>query len=365
MNTDRSPINGTTQQRTLVQLIAPGPGGVRDYLECLGNRWQETGLDSHVITLSEDAARELPLAARLRRLIDAERRPCSLLLHFSGYGFQRRGLCSWLAREIEAARRELGSDLRVVTMFHELFASGPPWRSAFWLSGAQASIAGRVAGASDLLWTNTEQHAHWLRARVGATVPVEVRPVFSTIGEPATVTAAHRRDSRLVVFGSESTRRRALTRLPRHAAALRCAGILEVIEVGSGASYAWASKALKHRFAGRLDTASLRALLDSAAFGLIDYPPHCLGKSTVFAAYAVHGCVVLNTADAARIADGLESGVHYFSLGARDPIPPNADAREVLGNAARNWYAAHTLSLQAAAFARHCDATPQIETGHG
>ena len=47
-------------------------------------------------------------------------------------------------------------------------------------------------------------------------------------------------------------------------------------------------------------------LLQDSAYGLIDYPPKYLGKSSVFAAYAVHGCVTLNTAESDLDSDALQ-----------------------------------------------------------
>jgi hypothetical protein len=345
-------------QRGLIQLAAPGTGGVRDYLECLRTEWAAVGLASHVVTLSESDASQRSLAERLREIVDAEGRPCAVILHFSGYGFHPRGLCLWLVREVEAARQQLGDRLHLVTMFHELYASGPPWGSAFWLSPVQAWIARRLARLSDVLWTNTELHGRWLRKQVGASVAIEVQPVFCTVGEPGETPPARGRVPRLIVFGSPSTRRRALERLPRYAANLQRQGLTEVIEVGSGAATPWPACALSVRFAGRLDIAELRELLETSAWGLIDYPPKYLGKSTVFAAYAVHGCVSLNTADAGFDSDGLQDGRHFLTLAPDAPIATTVEARQSIADAARGWYAQHSATRQAAAFAASCRALP-------
>ncbi|MDL2336857.1 MAG: hypothetical protein QFE16_03355 [Pseudomonadota bacterium] len=345
------------QQRLVVQLVAPGTGGVRDYLECLQRQWQSMGITSHVIALSPGDARQQSLGDRLQVLVEAHRQPCSLVLHFSGYGFEQRGLCFWLVREIENARKLLGENLRLVTMFHELFASGPPWGSAFWLSRVQASIASRIARASDGLWTNTELHGHWLRKQVGEEVPIQVQPVFSTVGEPDAVPDTNVRAPRVAVFGSQSTRHRALARLPPLAAHLRSAGITEVVEVGSGAAYPWHERSLKMRFLGRLETSELRSVLESSAYGLLDYPPQYLGKSTVFAAYAAHGCVSLNTADTARDTDGLKQGLHFVMLKSEPSIPKDFLARRAVADAGRAWYSRHSLALQAQTFAESCGVT--------
>ncbi len=341
-------------QRGLIQLAAPGNGGVRDYLECLRTEWAAAGLASHVVTLSESDASQRSLAERLREISDAEGRPCAVILHFSGYGFHPRGLCLWLVREVEAARRQLGDRLHLVTMFHELYASGPPWGSAFWLSPVQAWIARRLARLSDVLWTNTELHGRWLRKQVGPGAPITIRPVFSNVGEPESLRPAEGRELRLVVFGSTSTRRRALAALSRHAESLIRQGITEILEVGSGQASPWSTSGLKLHFLGRMEKDDLRALLARSAYGVIEYPPKHLGKSSVFAAYAAHGCVSLNVAPAADDSDGLRAGLHFVSLSGAVPMPTDAKVRESMATAARGWYDQHALIRQAAEFAASC-----------
>jgi hypothetical protein len=356
-----------TPPRTLVQLTAPGSGGVRDYLECLQGCWTASGIDNRVITMAHADAQAEPLAARLQKIIKASGRPCTLLLHFSGYGFHPRGVCSWLAREIETTRRQLGGQVLIVTLFHELYASGGPlWKSAFWLSRWQASIAARLARASDRLWTNTEAHARWLRNLIGDARPLAVWPVFSTVGEPALAPSAlHARTVRMVAFGLQRTRHRALALLQPHATALRRHGVAELVEVGAGEPFAWPASDLPHRYAGRLGTVELRRLLEDSTFGLIDYPLHNIGKSTVFAAYAAHGLVTLNTAVDVNCGDTAQLNGQLVTLtciptalegAGGSPDAHTLASQQSMADACRRWYGHHTLSLQANALAAFCDA---------
>lgn len=334
----------------LVQLTGSETGGVRDFLRCLQQAWAAQDRSTEVLVFSEALASEVSLASRLEQM--AGNRPCTLLLHYSGYGFHPRGLCRWLLREVEGARQAMGARLRIVTMFHELFAFGPPWRSAFWLVGMQASIAARLARASDAVWTNSQHHMNRLKQMVRAGTPVQVQPVFSTIGETLVVPAMTSRQRRLVVFGSAPTRSRALQKLPRHAACLRAQGIDEVLEVGSGTAVAGQHPGLRQRRFGRVDEQALRDLLATSMYALIDYPSVHLGKSSVFAAYAAHGCVVLNTAEPGPDADGLRAGVHHHWLGQADNrwhTEPQA-----IADAVRQWYAQHAIAVQAREFAHLC-----------
>ena len=347
----------------LIQIVPPGQGGVRDYLECLKSQWTQAGIESHVIELSQASVASQSLLDRVLTWADNSVRPdpqatFSLLIHFSGYGYERRGLCFWLLREVERAKARLGDRLRVVTMFHELFASGPPWGSAFWLSPLQARIARRLARMSDAIWTNTELHGRWLREQVGPSTPITVQPVFSTVGEPEHRAPTSGREPSLVVFGSPSTRRRALDALPPCVEALKRQGISEILEVGSGEASPWTAAGLKPRFMGRMEQPDLRALLERSAYGLIEYPPKYLGKSTVFAAYAAHGCVSINVAHAADDSDGLQAGKHFVSLSRDAAIPNSEHSREAMATAARAWYEPNSLPRQAKAFAVSCGIPP-------
>lgn len=339
------------QPGIVVQLVAPGAGGVRDYADALAEQWNRLGLDSELLALTQAQAAQQSLAERLQRRQSQRGSSCALLLHYSGYGFQRRGLCHWLAHEVEQARLRCGDSVRVTTMFHELFACGPPWRSAFWLASAQARIAARLARASHQVLTNTAQHARWLSDKAGKDKAIAVWPVFSNAGEPPERRAAAVRSNQLIVFGSASTRRRALAQLPRHAALLMKLGIRSVVEVGSGERAGMATSELAYRFVGRLDTAELGYALQQATFGLIDYPPALLAKSGVFAAYAAHGNVVLNTSGAGTDSDGLSRGRHFLILDKSTPTMFEPLAQQAMADAAHAWYLSHALGVQARALA--------------
>ena len=343
-----SDLSTTPLDRLVVQWIAAGSGGVRDYAESLGAQWDKRGLKSALVALGEEDIRKLPLARRLEQLTPGGRTKCTVLLHFSGYGFQRRGLCFWLVRELEATRRLLGSHVRIVTVFHELFASGPPWRSAFWLSAIQSGIAAQIARLSDAIWTNTQHHAQWLREHVAPSTPIEVKPVFSNVGEPDPHTASQAtRVSRIVVFGSASTRQRAFDGLRGHEAFVQRLGVHEIVEVGTGLTHV-PGLPQPIRRVGRLAPVELSELLLGSRFGLIDYPPQYLGKSGVFAAYAAHGCVVINTAPRGNNHDGLVGGRDYHSL-----VEPGRTVHSAFDGppgtvpSLVHWYSAHRLDIQA------------------
>ena len=331
----------------LVQVLPQGQGGVFDYMQCLKTEWSALGVASHAISLSKELARQRSLADRIDDHAADVLQPCSVVLHFSGYGYGQRGLCFWLLDELRALRARGRGGLRLVVVFHELFATGPPWRSAFWLSQVQALIARRLARMSDALWTNTNQHARWLREAGGSSRQIVVRPVFSNIGEPLASPPTTGRRPTAVVFGSASTRQRAFDALRGHETTLRRLGIEELVEAGNGAMSKGTPTAIACRHAGRLDPPELRQLLLDSRFGLLDYPSTFLGKSGVFAACAAHGCVVIDTSPPGPDTDGLVAGTDYLSLPAMAGALSLPAAHAAMAARLMHWYADHRLAGQA------------------
>jgi hypothetical protein len=333
--------------RVIVQIAPPGQGGVADFVQCLDAVWIAQGLASLTLTLSKANVRELALVDRIGRLVSERHLPWSLVLHFSGYGYATRGVCFWLLEELRVLRAHHGGSLKLVVVFHETFATGPPWRSAFWVSPLQERIAVRLASMADAVWTNTDEHARWLRPRMRDSARIVVRPVLSNVGEPRTLLSSSDRDSCAVVFGLASTRQRAFDGLRGHEGLLQRLGVTELIEVGNGPASTHALHSIACRHAGRLEQPALTQLLGRARFGVVHYPSHHLGKSGVFAAYAAHGCVALNTCATSLDTDGLAAGTHYLSLPALAAVGPFTAGFDAIAARLAAWYADHTVDVQA------------------
>ena len=161
----------------LVQLVPAAPGGIRDYAENIQRVWAQSGIRCGILPLAQRDVVAAPLWSQLV-LGAPQAEGIELIVHYSGYGYEPRGLCGWLNRELADARARLGPRLRIVVMFHELYASGPPWRSAFWLGGRQARIAAELAALSEAALTNTQAHARWLEQQLEPRRRVDVWPVF-------------------------------------------------------------------------------------------------------------------------------------------------------------------------------------------
>jgi hypothetical protein len=282
-----------------------------------------------------------PDAAGLsRRLAEEAGTERPVLLHYAGYGYHPRGCPRWLVDGLREHRRRGG---RLVTMFHEVYAGGPPWRSSFWLSPLQRRLAAELARLSDGLVTSLSLYRRLLR-RLAPERDAVVLPVFSTVGEPAAVPPLAARPRRLVVFGGPGARGRIYGRLAAQLeAACRALAVEEVWDVGPGRVEA-GPLALPRRVLGEVAAGELGGILLGSFAGFTAYSTAFLGKSTAFAAYCAHGLLPV-CAPGGRRAD--DPPPPFWPAGRAPESPREAQAA---ADQACAWYAGHTLDRHAAAY---------------
>lgn len=305
------------------------------------------GVAGGVIDHARLLARHLPLDAQVveinRHSIGNIRvsKSDAVLLSYSGYGYHKHGAPAWLADWTEKAA---GSVTLFGTFFHELYATSPPWRRAFWFSVAQKRIARRVAQASGFILTSRSAYWAWLR-EVAGPKPHLVLPVFSNIGE-VDYRAAWA-GNYAVVFGSAAIRTRLYS---RHLSSLtewaNSSGVrLHDIGEPLGRDLLDSLRNAGVVMHGRLPAHEVSQRLQGADWGFLAYEPSFLAKSSIFAAYAAHRLcpVVMSIDDAA--GDGLYPGVHYLT--ARHLQSPSAGpAPPAVADAAHQWYQSHSLARQ-------------------
>jgi hypothetical protein len=264
-------------------------------------------------------------------LLDGIGQAGTVLLHYANYGYQRRGCPTWLVDGVERWRG------RLVTVFHEVQASGPPWRSSFWLRPTQRRLAAALARRSDALATTLDLYAGLLRPWAGGR-EIAVLPVFSTVGEPAAVPPWGERARRIVVFGGAGVRGRAYGPfLPALTRAARELAAEEIWDVGPPLPLPDEAGGVPIRPLGVLAAGEVSAILLGAAAGVLAYPPGFLPKSTIFAAYCAHGALPV-----CAWKPSLDGAPVLLWRGEGDPAP--------LAAAAHRWYAGHSLRLQAGRF---------------
>ncbi len=334
---DRGPSMALVQ---IVPELPPVVGGIGDYASLLATALQRLQIRTTFV-VPERAA----LAERLEAL-----RPGAVLLHYSGYGFARRGAPFWLVHALRRWKaRAPGS--RLVVMFHELWAFGSPWSSSFWLLPAQRAIAAALLGLADAFLTSTDLSARRLRQLAPDRSPAAVVPVVSNIGEPDRLPPFAAREPLAVVFGRPGMRARVYRDLGAFLPALRAAAIEAILDIGPPLERrALDQPAMPVTRCGHLEPASASAMMLRARFGLLDYPLDHAAKSGIFAAYAAHGLLPLIRGAPGGAGDRLRDQLNLVRIGA--PIPDLQRSAPSIAAAANLWYREHGLERAAGCFAR-------------
>lgn len=174
---------------TLLQIVPRVPGGidgVGDYALTIGKKLRAKFGNDTVFaafkTSSGEAAGGFEVLSLNHLLDESPRKHDHVLLHYVNYGFQKRGIPFRLLSILRALRQQHRG--RLVTIFHELYASGPPWKSAFWLRPIQIHLAKSVARLSDACIVSSGN----FRAELQRMVPdarIQLHPVPSGLEEPS------------------------------------------------------------------------------------------------------------------------------------------------------------------------------------
>jgi hypothetical protein len=274
--------------------------------------------------------------------------PVAVVLHFSGYGYQKRGVPLWLVEGIRSWRRR-ARHVPLVTIFHELYASGRPWQSAFWLSPLQKHIACSILNLSSAAITTTELHRKRLsRLRKDSAIKITAMPVFSNVGEPSWVPPPRTRSATAVVFGLAGVEDRLFgtyrSQIERIISAL---GIQVIFDVGPRLSpmprtLAGALVVSK----GVLPERAVSELLLRTKFGFVAYPLDFIAKSGRFAAYAAHGVVPIVFSEKQGAFDGLQPSQDFLD-GLRLGTGAGTQDLASIQRKLFTWYSSHSLAVQA------------------
>jgi hypothetical protein len=272
----------------------------------------------------------------------------ALLVHCSGYGYSRDGAPFILAEALDRVRKS--SRFPIAAYFHELYATGMPWKSAFWYTRRQQHVVRRLAMACDLIATNSTRHLQWLeREAIPSGVPaVRLLPMFSNVGESRQQPTLRGRRPALVVFGLADTRRKAYKRLAALGKLLHTLGVEDIVDVGPEFDASPKLGGIPIRRMGVLAAPDLAGILSRSMFGFVQHEPLSLAKSGVFAGLCALGVVPVIAEPFSVEVDGLTDGVQVVSP--RTAAAALAGGLERCSAAAWNWYSEHRLHVHAAEY---------------
>ncbi|MCS3662055.1 hypothetical protein [Salinibacter ruber] len=347
--------------------LPPTVGGVADYTAILSRRlvevsdgavepvlvhagYQETDaieVTFPVVDLSGECS-ATALAETIERLDGHADGQAVVLLEYSGYGYAKRGAPRWLERGLSRVCGEV--DIPLITVFHELYATGPPWSSAFWLSILQKHVVRQLARRSTATLTNRPDSASWLRK---TTDNVHHRPIFSNVGELSSLPSWKRRNPRAVVFGG--TGKEAL--YAKHGSELKtlldAAGISELMDIGPRPDQKLLTPldGIEVDVRGFVDHQEVSDHLQKSRLGLLCRNPEALTKSGSLMAYMSHGVPsFIAMRHGTQPNPHLEDGIHYLSLkeALKATKASDNDLSEI-GRRGHDWYQSNAHSRDAAA----------------
>lgn len=346
----------------LIQVLAqlkPTRCGVSDQAVLLAAELKRAfGIDSAFVVLNSNERSSVPwpvIYCAPAQLLESSLKlggdqPATMLVHVSGYSYSSDGAPTSLADAL--ARVKEDGRFRIAAYFHELFASGPPWRSAFWQAPRQKAAIRRIAETSELVVTNIGSHANWLEHETSAGLArsVELLPVFSAAGESVAPLPQSQRVPVMAIFGLPVTRKRGYRELFAFPNLLKDLGIEEIIDIGAGSEAPSEVDGVPVRRRGEVGVEELAEELSRARCGFLSYNVICLSKSSIFATYCAQGTVPVIAEHFEGEIDGLKDGVQLLSPRTARAVRESGLDRCSLE--AWRWYSGHRVHVHAEKYAQ-------------
>ena len=280
-----------------------------------------------------------------------------VILHYVNYGYQARGVPFSLRNFAQGLRRQLRG--RWVTTFHELYASGPPWKSEFWLRPFQVKIAHDLIDLSDACIVSNEAIEMEIRA-YNARKQLHLVPVMSNFGEPKLADFTAASPKRWAICGGTPLVNRSLLSFEQIHSSIPPVFFPNHLDVIGGRDtnstrdiverLVRTVPGLSCHYHPEVTAEEASLLLRQASFGWLDYfgksemTPGMILKSTAFAAFCAHAVIPIlsHREDFLGIEQDPFPGPWYLtSQGARFPV---VNGLHELREKIYSWYGAHVAS---------------------
>lgn len=274
----------------------------------------------------------------------------TVLLHYVGYGYAKRGCPVWLVRALKEWKSL--PEKKCITVFHECYAFGPIWTSQFWTSPLQKFLASRLGLISDYCLTSSKKYSEIIsKLTYGKHSNSPHLPVFSNIGEPEVQPNLTERTRRIVVFGSKGSRSR-VYKESKDVLSQICQKfkINEIFDIGPLVDFEILDiDGIPVEVLGVKHPKEVSEILSKSMIGVINYPPDYLAKSGIFAAYCSHRLlpVVAHSQKETMIEDDLRESVHFLQGNIEYPLSLTLFEAQQVADAAFDWYQSHRLSVHA------------------
>ena len=303
----------------IVPTTPPTIDGLADYCYKLWQHWPSPRPDWKCLAarVPDDAATSWPeveitgfelSGPGLQRALE-EVGARTVVLHYVGHAYQRRGVPQWLPGALRGWKNR--SRGRLCVMFHEVYATGTPRQSAYWLTPISKNIVVQLLKVADVWVTSCEAAAAKLVGECKAQIARgRIIPIGTAIEANSKVDFARewplasKNKLRVAVFGLPSSR---IAALQVHSNLLRLLCEHNEVEPFSliGKSESEPNepslRALQNSIAPPamwnthhdLAAAQISDLLRQHDIGVSFYPPSLLTKSSVYAAFCEHGLLTI------------------------------------------------------------------------
>ena len=349
----------------ILQIVPRPPGtqdGVGDYALAVARKLRDSYSSQTTFVANESASEHViedfeilsPLTSVARNDFRAAEFQ-HIILHYVNYGYHKRGIPFSLLPILSQLKQRCQG--RCLTIFHELYASGPPWKSEFWLRPLQIRIARSISQVFDVCIVSSETMLAQLKI-LTPQANVQVHPVVSNFGEPSLSPdqLAHRSPHRWVICGgtilierSLSSFRAILNRIPESVFPH------ELFVLGGKENPATRAllvdlPGVRSEYYPQISVAEASQILSSSSFAWLNYfhrtdvPTDAVLKSGAFAAACAHGVIpILPSAGSAISVEGDRLPGPFFVDSSFCELPAIKDQTRVAA-ALYNWYHRHASS---------------------
>ena len=290
-----------------------------------------------------------------------------VILHYVNYGYQKRGVPFGLLSILRQMRRR--HSFKLLTIFHELYASGPPWRSEFWLQPIQIHITRSIACLSDNCIVSSENFFSELH-RLVPDVRTLLHPTPSGLEEPSLSPEqiAKRDPHRWVIVGGTVLAERSLRSFARAIALIpESIAPRALIVLGGNENSvvrslladlvrsprrhsAW--RGIECDYRPRIAASEASDALSTCSYAWIDYfhqpdvETSVVLKSSAFAAACAHAVIPTFPHRGTPISIAGDRLPGPFFVESSGYEVPNAEDRPKVGQAIYDWYQLRASSDQ-------------------
>ncbi|MBK0382065.1 hypothetical protein I5M32_03755 [Pedobacter sp. SD-b] len=235
-----------------------------------------------------------------------------IFINYSNYGYQKKGIPFWLLAELKKTKNK---GLLILTFFHEVYASGKPWQSVFWLKPLQRKIFRQLYLISDFNFCSNDRVLKIIKDETyDKGLKAKNIGIFSNIPEITIDKPWINRKNNAIVFGSLGRRNAVYKNVTALRNLMKSLDLKGIIDIGPGDTIEILENLqLPYEIKNELPATEISIIFKNNKWAIIDYHDSLLGKSGIFAAYASHGLVTINLSiDHENENDFLVKGEDYL-----------------------------------------------------